>query len=281
MNQSRQGLHNATEQLEVADEDLALREEANHLARQLFGNNNRKCRSFTDRLMDIYTQAQDKDFLLIHSPGGWGNTYIERCLAWERSIVDGVSTTLEQKGYSWLLVQHFRSGSGVWAYIHDMRAQARFFAVKAEILATELRFLSRHLSNLKVILVGISQGAAFNNAVMQHLTELESVCSIELGIFFLQKRRRVISERTLVIDSNGVIPDAMMDWNILSMFMAFCGAPFRWIKHQLKGTPIKFSHCVNAPGHEYSWEHPEVRRQIEEFLELNFGTRSNVEVDVP
>ncbi len=280
MKQSKQGLHNATGQLEMTGVDLVLKEEAGHLARQLFGNNIKKCVDFTDRLLDIYTRAQGKDFLLIHSPGGWGNTYIKRCLPWERSVVEGVSTTLEQMGYSWLLVQHFRSGSGLCEWVRDMRAQARFFKVKAEILAAELRFLGSHLNNLKVILVGISQGAAFNNAVMQHLGGLETVYSVELGIFFLQKSRRVISERTLVIDGNGVIPDAMMEWNILSMFMAFCGAPFRWVKSRLKGTPIKFSHCVNAPGHEYSWKHPEVRRQIEDFLEFNFSARDKVGVDV-
>ena len=168
MSRSRQELNDAT------GVDLALREEAEQLARQLFGKNSKKCKSFTDRLMDIYAQAQDKDFLLIHSPGGWGNTQITRCLQWERSIVEGISATLERMGYSWVLVQHLRSGRGLWAGIHDMRAQARFFAVKAEILATEVRFLLRHLSNLKIIMIAISQGAAFNNAVMQHLDGHES-----------------------------------------------------------------------------------------------------------
>lgn len=279
MKQSKQDLRNDTGHLEAVGVAPALREEAGGLARQLFGGNTKKCAGFTDRLLDIYARVQGKDFLIVHSPGGWGNSYIERCLLWERSIVEGISAALGKMGYSWLLVQHFRSGTGLREWTGDMRAQARFFKVKAEILATELRFLCRHLENLRVILVGISQGAAFNNAVMQHLNGLETVYSVELGIFFLQKSRRVISERTLVIDSNGVIPDAMMEWNILSMFLAFCGAPFRWVKGRLKGTPIKLSHCVNAPGHEYSWEHPEVRRQIEDFLELNFGARDKVEVD--
>jgi hypothetical protein len=280
LKQSKQGLRNDTDQLEAVGVAPALREEAGGLARQLFGGNTKKCTDFTDRLLDIYARAQGKNFLIVHSPGGWGNTYIKRCLPWERSIVNGVGATLGKMGYSRLLVQHFRSGTGLWEWTRDMRAQSRFFKVKAEILAAELRFLSRHLDNLRVILVGISQGAAFNNAVMQHLKGLETVYSVELGIFFLQKSRRMIGERTLVIDSNGVIPDAMMEWNILSMFMAFCGAPFRWVKNRLKGTPIKFSHCVNAPGHEYSWKHPEVRRQIEGFLGLNFSPRDKVEVDV-
>jgi hypothetical protein len=46
----------------------------------------------------------------------------------------------------------------------------------------------------------------------------------------------------------------------------------------LQGQPKKFSYCINVPGHEYNWEYPEVQRQIEDFLNLNFGTKNNAEV---
>ena len=57
--------------------DLALEKEASHLAQQLFGNEIKKCRDFTNRLLDICTEAQGRDFILIHSPGGWGNRFIK------------------------------------------------------------------------------------------------------------------------------------------------------------------------------------------------------------
>ena len=84
----------------------------------------------------------------------------------------------------------------------------------------------------------------------------------------------------MALDSNGLMPDAMMEWDILSMFKAFSAAPFRWIKHQLEGKPIKLGHCINVPGHEYNWEHPEVQRQIKDFLEINFSTNSDREARV-
>ncbi|MBI2287612.1 MAG: hypothetical protein HYY41_03265 [Chloroflexi bacterium] len=262
----------------MTDNHLSLEEEANQLARKLFGNDRQKCLVFTRRLLDIYTTAQDNDFLLIHNPGGWGNTRLEHCLQWERSIVEGISNTLRKRGYTGALIQHFRTGTGLREIMRDIREQARFFTSKAEILAAELKFITGHLNSLKVILIGASQGAAFSNAVLQRVNNLEPVHSIELGTPFFYKSRRVITKKTLAIDSNGLMPDAMMEWDVLTILKAFAAAPFRWIKYRLQGTPIRFSYCINVPGHEYNWEYPEVQQHIEDFLGLNFITKS-VEVE--
>ena len=260
---------------------LALQEEAHHLAQQLFGNEVEKCASFANRLLDICTRAQGKDFLIIHNPGGWGSTPLEHCLRWERSIVEGVSDTMERLKYSWLLIQHFRSGNSWWAHMWDIKEQARFFlkgkSFKAEVMAAELKFIAQHINNLKVILMGVSQGAAFSNAAMRQLGDLPQVYSIELGICYPHVSRRVVTERTLAIDSNGLTPDLMIHRNLKARFKAFITAFFRWFKYRLQGKPAKFTHLINLPGHEYSWEHPEVRGRITDFLTANFGTKSNLE----
>ena len=144
----------------MTDNYLALEEEAGKLAQQLFGNETEKCASFTNRLLDICTRAQGKDFLLIHNPGGMGNKTLEHCLQWERSIVEGVSDTIERLGYSWLLIQHFRAEKSWWERIQYIKELSRLSTLKVKLLAIELEFIIRHINNLKVILVGISQGAA-------------------------------------------------------------------------------------------------------------------------
>ncbi len=268
----------------MLDDYTTLKEEAGHLAQQLFGNDIRKCASFTNRLWDICNRAQDKDFLLIHNPGGWGCASLENLLKWERSIIEGVSATIERLGYSWLLTQYFRSGNSWWAHIWDMKEQVHFFSKgkssKAKIMVAELKFITKHLNTLKVILIGASQGAAFSNAVMRQLGELCQVYSIELGIFFPHFSRRIVTERILAIDSNGVMPDPMVHRNLKAGAKAYITAPFRWIKYRLQGKPEKFTYCINAPGHDYNWEYPEVQQQIIDFLSLNFGTKSNVEAEV-
>lgn len=263
----------------MTDDYLTLEEEASHLAEQLFGNNIKKCASFTNRLLDICARVQDKDFLLIHNPGGFGSTSFEHLLQWERSIAEGVNTTIEQLGYRLVLTQHFRTDNSWWAHINELKEQIRFFFKgtypKARTLVVELKFIAQHFNNLKIILIGASQGAAFSNIVMRQLGELRQVYSIELGIFFAHKPRRVITERTLAIDSNGVMPDPMSRRNLKAVARAYVIAPFRWMRYWLQGKPQKFTYCLNAPGHDYNWDYLEVQRQIGDFLELNFGAKSN------
>jgi len=266
--------------LKVVDDITTIKEEATNLAKQFYGNDSRRCASFTDRLMDIYTNAMDKDFLIIHNPGGWGTTPLERSLQWERSIVEGVHATINKLGYTSLLRQYFRTENSLQDRMRDAREQARFFVVKSKKMAAELKFITEHLSSLQVIMIGVSQGAAFSNAVVQNGNQLNRVTSIELGLPFPYKSQRVITENTLAVDSNGLMPDAVMEWNVFTMLKMFSAAPFRWMVYRLRGRRIKLSYCVNMPGHDYNWEYPEVQRQIEEFLTTNFGYKNNVEVDV-
>lgn len=265
----------------MTDSYLILEKEASHLAQQLFGDDLKKRTSFTNRLLDICIRTQGNDFLLIHNPGGWGTTRLENLLQWERSIVEGVNATIERIGYTSLLMQYFRTGNGWREKIRDIKEQIRFFAVKRKILAAELEFVTRHSNSLRVILLGVSQGAAFSNAALQSSNQLERVYSIEVGMPFLRfNSRRVVTEKTLAVSGNGLVPDAVMEWDIKTILKAFGGTFFRWVKYRLQRKPQEFSHCVNVPGHEYNWEYPEVQRQIEDFLDVNFGTKSNAEVIV-
>jgi len=257
----------------MTDVVLALREEALRLGRQLFGNDSGAGTRFADRLIEIYTRARDKDFLLIYNPGGWGNSPLEYCLHWERSVVAGISATLEKLGYNFLLSQHFRSGSGWREHLRDMKEHLRFFTSRGKVLAAEVEFLVQNIKDLKVILIGVSHGAAFSNAVMQKISELQRVYSIELGVFFFHRPRRVVTERTLAIDHNGLKPDAVIEGNVLAMLRTLPAALFRWIKYRLEGKPVRFSHCIKLSGHEYNWEYPRVSQQIGDFLDVNFGTK--------
>jgi len=257
--------------LEMIGTGLALREEAYHLAERLFGNETRAMMGFANQLIDICTKAQGEDFLIIHNPGGWGQTPWEHCLDWERSIVQGVKATVEEMGYSSLIIQYFRTYDGWRELIRDLREQFKFFANKAMVMAKALEFIIKHLSDLKVILVGVSQGAGFSNAVMQKLAGPYQVYSVEVGYFFPYRRCRVVTEKTLAIDSNGIMPDPVVYRNLKIGAKYLLAAPFRWLRYRLEGTPVKLSLCVDVPGHNYYWDYPEVRKQIRDFLAAKFA----------
>jgi len=251
----------------------ALKEEANCLVKQLFGGDPEKQAAVSDWLFDLCSKAAEKDFLLIHNPGGWGSTSLDHLLQWERSIVEGVDNTIGELGYSSLLIQYFRSGNGWLEIARDVGEQKRFFVNKSKIMASELKFILKHLDNLQVIIIGVSQGAAFSNAVTQQLNGEKRVYNIELGTPFFHKSRRVINERTLALDSNGLMPDALMGWNVPVILKAYLAAPFRWLKYRLQGKRVKFTYCINLPGHDYNWDYPEVRGHVADFLKQRIGTK--------
>lgn len=266
----------------MSEAGLELREEAEVLSQRLFGSNARRRAALAEQLMGICEKLPGRDFLLIHNPGGWGSTALDGLLQWEKSIVDGVSSTVERMGYSYLLVQYFRCGDGWWSHMQDIKEQTYFLfkgnSRKARELAAELRFITAHFSNLKILLIGASQGAAFSNAVMRQISEFPHVYSIELGLFFPHMSRRVITERTLAIDDNGIMPDPMAHRNLWVGFKAYLTAPGRWVKYRLNGEPQKFTYCINAPGHDYNWEYLAVRKRVEEFLHIKFGIKNKLEV---
>ncbi|UCH50377.1 MAG: hypothetical protein JSV54_04940, partial [Chloroflexota bacterium] len=208
--------------------NLTLREEVDNLAQQLFGNKE-AASDFADQLMDICTRAIDKEFLVVHNPGGWGHARLDQCLEWERGIVYGVKGAIEEMGHSLLLTQYFRSGTGCWDKMRDLVEQFGFFSGKANVMEAWLQFIMAHINNIKVILVGISQGAAFSSAVMMQLGGRYPVYSIELGFPFMYKSRRVVTERTLVVGGSGLGYDALAQGNLWVGAGILIAAPFKWI----------------------------------------------------
>lgn len=254
---------------------LVIRNEAFDVARELYGRRTQACGEFTQRLLDIYEQAEGKDFLVIHNPGGWGCSRFDRCLEWERSIVEGVKTTIDRLGYSSAMTQYFRAGDSFWAHFMDIREQARIMVngrySKARILAAELCFITRHLDRVKIVMVGVSQGAGFSNAVMRQLGSREPIYSIELGMVFAQVPRRLSNDHTLAIDGNGVYRDPIVQRDLWAGAKAYAIAPLLWLRYQIARQPRRFTRCVVMPGHDYSWEYPGVREKIEDFLNSKFG----------
>jgi len=259
-------------------ESKVLEEEVRQLALRLFGDSEEKRAGFEKRLLDMYTKSEKSQFLIIHNPGGWGNTRIENLLQWERSIIEGVDNTIRKMGYSGVLVQYFRSSTGWRAVFSDVREQSRYFNFKAEVMAEEMMLLTRHLNKLKILMIGISQGAAFSNAVLQRMDGEERIFSIEIGTPFYYKSKSVATDRSLTLNGNGLMPDALMEYNVPVILKTYFTAPVRWLKYRIQGKKIKFTYCINVPGHDYNWDYPEVRGKIEEFLRTKFGQKSDVEV---
>ena len=254
-----------------------LAEDAAVVAALLFPRHQRKQAEFTARVIAMGRQLQGKDFLVLHNPGGWGSTPLNDLEEWEKSLIDGVSGTIERSGYSLLLVQHFRGGRSQLDHLKNMGDHTYFiFSGKSHLvdeMAAEIDLITRHFPELVIIMLGASQGAAFGNAVMQSIDGTPRVYSIELGIIFPRLKNRVLTGRTLALDSNGEREDAVVHLNPGVALGALFSAPYRWLKYELEGHPRKISDCIEVPGHDYNWKYPGVGGKIEQFIKTNFGTK--------
>jgi len=260
-------------------ENAALAQEIAAFAARLYPHNRKKREQSRRVLADYYAKAANTDVLVIHSPGGWGNMPWEGVQDWEKSIVTGVTNTLDKLGYNSTMVQYFRSGDGIWQHLCDLPKEIRFALsggnYRADVMGEELSFIMNKLPRLQMVLVGASQGASFHNAVMMRLSNREQVYSLELGTFFPHMKRRRVTENTLAIDNNGLMPDPMCQRNLRAGFKAYLGAFYRWFNYRIQGKKIKFTNCINTPGHEYKWEYAAVNLPITEFLTAKLGVKQS------
>ena len=153
--------------------------------------------------------------------------------------------------------------------IGEIKESLNSFRTKAQRLATEVEFLTTNISDVKVIITGISQGAGYTNEVMKLLRENNQVYAIQAGLPFYYQEST--SERVLNLSHNGISPDALSEGNEWGLAKAYLSAPFEWVAYRLQGKQVSFADCARVPGHEYYWNYPQVRDQITIFLENNFN----------
>jgi hypothetical protein len=240
------------------------------LAKSLFGKNRAKVEESRVRIVNLCKAAAGKDVLVVHSPGGWGCSDIAHLIVWERSLVDGIHDALTRLGFKFSLVQYHRSGTSFWNHLSLVPEMTKYFfsgkIYKSRVMAEELKFVASSSPGLNIILLGVSQGAAFDNTVMRQIGKGYRIFSIEIGTFFAELERRVITKNTLAIDSNGLEPDPVVRRDLRTALKAYLLAPGSWIKYRLAGERVKFTYCINVPGHDYNWKYPEVRERIISFL---------------
>lgn len=71
---------------EIIDSTVVFpRKDVYQLAEKFYKWNSQKKEQLISRLQLYFTKGLNKDFLVIHSPGGWGNTEWEGLLEWKKA----------------------------------------------------------------------------------------------------------------------------------------------------------------------------------------------------
>jgi len=261
----------------------AVEQQAWQLADEVVGAGRDVQEQFVAELLDLYCEVKDSDVAIFCSPGGWGKLPLSADYQ-GRSWLAGIEAKLTEMGYDYCIVDDVRTGSGLAEYLFEFKEQLTNFPSKARGSAARIDFLTQQVADLKIIVTGQSNGAAFAGEVARCLEHNPEVYSIQVGIPFWHRSRE--AGRSLVIDSSGVGFDALAERDLVTLVKA------NWVKLLIMGqapyfTPVDwlitravlvfgaygFDLGLDAPGHEYMWEYPGVGPMIEAFLVENFGQR--------
>lgn len=241
-------------------------DDAARLATELFGNGPREYHDFINQLLATYLVAKDKDIVMFFNSGGWGWTLIEDSPE-AQSFATGMESELASLGYTSLMLDYSRTASTLNGHLSELMLAVGLYPLKAKDLASRVEFLTNHIPGIKVILTGVSNGTLIGESVMNILRDIPQVYSIQLGPPFWSNS--IVSDRSLAIRSNGIVPDSFSQGNVFTIIRASLESLFG-MSQDNAGHILLY---VKAPGHDYQWQYPEVRSQIISFLQQNFGLK--------
>ena len=243
-------------------------EDAARLATGLFGDCQEKCNHFVNQLLAMYSEAKDRDFVVIFNSGGWGWNLLETSLGWQ-SIFAGIESELASSGYTSLLLDYRQTVQTSRGCLDELVERRAGYPSKAKGLASKVEFLTNHNPGLRVILTGESTGTVICDSVMNILGDNPQVYSIQTGPPFRYKH--MVLDRTLLLTNNGIVPDSYSQGDFWAVLWGNLGYWFHLSQpvDDFGTTP----HYVGAPGHDYWWQYPEVCSQITNFLQQNFGVK--------
>jgi hypothetical protein len=245
-------------------------EDATAMAKELVGDYKGKYNEFVNQLLALYVEAEDKDVVVVFNPGGWGSTHPRGTNGWV-SIGDGIRTEMKILGYNTLFINYQRTEGNLRGAIDEFVELLSIYPTKADKLAKRVEFLTKHLPNLNVIVAGDSNGTIISDSVMNELRDNQRVYSIQTGPPFWH--RPTVGERTLVVDNNGIMPDALAKGDAGAILLASAKALLGLTPRD--DPPGDIMNSLRAPGHDYSWQYPSVYYQITNFLEKNFGFKQS------
>ncbi len=239
-------------------------DDAAEAAAEMFGNSQQKQNEFISQLLAIYLEAKDKDVVIISNSGGWGWSPIE-IFPNGHEFVTGVDAKLNSLDYDTLWLDHYRTAKTLNGCISEFMFASGLYPAKARDLAVRVEFLTSHIPNIRVIISGESNGSTICGDAMRILKDNPQVYGIQLGPPSWDNGTE--SDRMLVLRSNGSVPDAFSQGDVITIIRSNLEA-LLGISQEYPGHILFY---IGAPGHDYSWQHEGVHLQVLAFLDNNFN----------
>jgi|WetSurMetagenome_2_1015567.scaffolds.fasta_scaffold82501_1 hypothetical protein len=221
----------------------------------IFLNNNGK--SFEEALMKA---GEESDVVIIFNSGGWGTVPFDKAFDFS-PIISETEKIIEGHNYKVSIVQYYRTEESFFAKVASLREIFFNFPDSSRVFSQRVDEFLKHNPNDKVIMAGLSNGAAFVDAAMADLKQdKNNVFAIELGAPFWKKN--VKSENILSLNNQA---DILANGKLGELLFSAIKAPFAWAYSNLSGNHISLGQAIHINGHDYSWS--QVKSELTDFIE--------------
>ena len=221
------------------------------IPRSFPGDYQEKRDEFVKQLLVTYSETEDKDFVIFFNSGGVGWNLLETSVGWY-SIFEGINQELNDLGYSSLSLDYLRTVRSGEGFLDEVMNMITLYPSKTKQLANRVEFLTNYNPNVRVILIGESNGTVLCDRVLNILKDNSQVYSIQTGPPFWYKD--TVLDRRLVLKSSGIIPDSFSEGDIFTMVGTTLEELLGFPRQQGESGDILI--YVGAPGHDYWWEYP-------------------------
>ncbi|KPJ73235.1 hypothetical protein AMJ48_02100 [Parcubacteria bacterium DG_74_1] len=219
------------------------------------------------QLEEFLNPVPQADVIIIFNSGGWGNTSLEEAKDFA-PIIEGIQKTLNDWGYNSLVIPYARTKDDFFGRIAGAKDFLNSFESSSNLLAREIESLVEKMPDKKVIVTGLSAGGAFANETYEKISEEArgSVIVITAGTPFWAN----ISEPENILQLNNAGKDSLAKGKIKILLFSLLNSPRKWLSAKIKRQDLSFSQAIQAPGHDYFWDAPEVGSEIVAFLRNRF-----------
>lgn len=197
------------------------------------------------------------DTIIIFNAGGFGTINYKKAFDLN-PIIEQVKKYLNKKGYKVSIITYNRTEDHIIGKIGYLKDYLYNFPKESEQLSSILR-----LSDKKIILIGLSNGASFADATMHRLKKNKNIYSIEFGKPFFATNSN--NKNILLINNK---KDHISNGDTFKLITVFMLAPYRWLKNFILGERIPVGLAMKIDGHDYRWK--DNKEKIIDFINKHY-----------
>jgi hypothetical protein len=206
--------------------------------------------------------GRNSDVVIIFNSGGWGTVPFDRAADFN-PIIYNTQALLESYHYRVSVVPYYRTKESVFARIASLKEIVFGFPDSSKTLGQKINIFLKENPDKKIILAGLSNGAAFVNATMADFKDNSRVMAIEFGAPF--SKYDIKADNILSIANS---EDVLAQGDVGPLFLAVVRSPFLYASSWISGHPISYTEAVRIKGHSYSWL--DVGPQLTSFISQRF-----------